>query len=79
MLDPNNDRQTDFSNMFKEGRMGRGLVRGKGPKARPGGLALEEGAPGRPPPRTPPWEGSSLQSRTLRTTLATVCFHAKID
>ena len=59
--------------------MGRGLVRGKGPKARPGGLALEEGAPGRPPPRTPPWEGSSLQSRTLRTTLATVCLHAKID
>ena len=34
MLDPNNDRQTDFSNMFKEGRMGRGLVRGKGPLAR---------------------------------------------
>ena len=29
--------------------MGRGLVRGKGPKARPGGLALEEGSPGRPP------------------------------
>ena len=38
------DRQTYFSNMFKEGKVGRGFVRRKGPKARPGGLALEEGA-----------------------------------
>ena len=44
MLDPNNDRQTDFSNMFKEGRVARGFVRRKSPKARPRGLALEEGA-----------------------------------
>ena len=72
-------RQTDnFSNIFKQGR-GKGLVRGKGTKTGPGGLALEEGSPRRHPSQDPTLGGLFLPEPHTARNLATVCLHARIN